>query len=131
MTGDKNDFYRHLISSWDNPNNVVLDGNEEKGLIWNNDFDSYIDDFSEKLKLIDSLTYLPDDILTKVDRASMAVSLEVRTPILDHRIIEFSWNLNKNLMLKGNKGKWILRQVLKTTFQKVIMNDLKWVLVFR
>ena len=113
MTGDKNDFYRHLISSWDNPNNVVLDGNEEKGLIWNNDFDSYIDDFSEKLKLIDSLTYLPDDILTKVDRASMAVSLEVRTPILDHRIIEFSWNLNKNLMLKGNKGKWILRQVLK------------------
>ena len=126
MTGDKNDFYRHLISSWDNPNNVVLDGNEEKGLIWNNDFDSYIDDFSEKL--IDSLTYLPDDILTKVDRASMAVSLEVRTPILDHRIIEFSWNLNKNLMLKL---KMILRQVLKTTFQKVIMNDLKWVLVFR
>ena len=73
---------------------------KEKGMIWENSFESYITEYVERLKLLDTLTYLPDDILTKVDRSSMAVSLEVRVPILDHRIVEFSWTLPKKIQIK-------------------------------
>lgn len=69
--------------------------------------------FTEAMQLTDIFLYLPDDILTKVDRASMAHSLEAREPLLDHRISEFSFALPLSLKLKQNEGKWILRQILK------------------
>lgn len=68
--------------------------------------------FKEAMQLTDSGVYLPDDILTKVDRATMAHSLEAREPLLDHRIVEFSWSLPKPLS-SHPQGKWLLRQILK------------------
>ena len=108
----KENLYRSLISRWDNPENVVLFSKEPSiNLTVKDSFLSNLD-FIDYMMAIDTLTYLPDNNLCKVDRASMFSSLETRVPLLDHKIVEFAWSLPLNLKLHNGITKWPLRQVL-------------------
>ncbi|HMO18899.1 MAG TPA: asparagine synthase (glutamine-hydrolyzing) [Oligoflexia bacterium] len=71
------------------------------------------DNLSELVMYKDSLGYLPDDILVKVDRASMATSIETRAPFLDYRLVEFAWSLPLSMKIRGKRGKWVLREILR------------------
>lgn len=79
-------------------------------------------DVAHKFMFQDMTGYLPNDILTKVDRASMAVSLEARVPLLDHRVVEFAWSLPLSVKLASGQGKWILREVLAKYVPKEAMD---------
>jgi asparagine synthase (glutamine-hydrolysing) len=111
MSGNQN-FYRSSVSHWEHPEAVVLGGQEEKRYPWIGTGNISFESFIENMQFLDTLTYLPDDILTKVDRASMAVGLEARVPLLDHRVVEFAWQLPLQMKIRHGKGKWLLRQVL-------------------
>jgi asparagine synthase (glutamine-hydrolysing) len=104
----EHEFYRHFVSYWQNPAGVVRGGVEPSTPFSRPMTGSMI----EAMMKLDGTTYLPDDILVKVDRASMAVSLETRVPLIDHRVYEFAWGLPLDYKVRGNTGKWLLRQVL-------------------
>ena len=104
--------YRSLVSAWDTPEDIVRHAQEPRGPIFDAEIARALPDPLDRMQYLDTITYLPDDILTKVDRASMAVALEVRVPILDHRIVEFAWRLPSRFKMRHGKGKWLLRQVL-------------------
>jgi asparagine synthase (glutamine-hydrolysing) len=107
------DLYYRLVSHWQNPNEIVLNSREPDTLLT-----SYKPEFPgldsiQKMMTLDCITYLPDDILVKVDRAAMATSLETRTPFLDHRIVEYAHRIPQSSKLKNGQGKWILREILQ------------------
>jgi asparagine synthase (glutamine-hydrolysing) len=106
-------LYRRLISAWENPETVVPGSAETDTVAWDDSVADDVPAFMERMQLLDTLTYLPDDILTKVDRASMAVSLEARVPLLDHRVVEFAWSLPRRMRVRDGEGKWLLRRVLE------------------
>ena len=110
---DRDAFYRRLISHWNEPEMLVTGGQEYTTAAWDEDLSARIPDFIARMQYLDTLSYLPDDILTKVDRASMAVSLEVRVPLLDHRVVEFAWTLPRHMKVRGGEGKRVLRQLLR------------------
>lgn len=105
-------LYRRLVTAWDNPDALVPGGHEPHGLEWDTSLAERGLGVMEQIQVLDALTYLPDDILTKVDRASMAVSLEARVPLIDHRIAEFAFHLPRHLRHRNGQGKWLLRRVL-------------------
>ena len=115
------DLYRRMTSHWKNPTTVVLGTNEPLTALTDPDLQPQFDELSQRMMLFDLVSYLPDDILTKVDRASMGASLEARVPLLDHRVVEFAWRLPLSHKINNGKGKWILRQLLyKYVPQKLI-----------
>lgn len=106
------DFYRALVSIIQEPNVLVPGTPEASTLLSKSECWPRLDDFRETMMALDTLTYLPGDILTKVDRATMAVSLEGRAPFLDHELVEFAWSMPLSVKLKGGRTKWALREVL-------------------
>lgn len=109
---DPDGLYRQMLSHWHQPDALVRGGHEPHGILWDPAAVARVPDFGERMQYYDTLTYLPDDILTKVDRASMAVSLESRVPLLDHRVVEFAWTLPTEYKWRGGETKWALRRVL-------------------
>lgn len=111
------ELYRSLVSEWQDPGSLVL-GENGRPIV---EPASALDDATPtvgadegQLRMMyrDALTYLPDDILCKVDRAAMASSLETRVPFLDHRVAELAWRMPLSMKIRGDEGKWVLRQLL-------------------
>jgi asparagine synthase (glutamine-hydrolysing) len=105
--------YHNLISHWKRPADIVLNGEEPDTVITDSAQWPKLPLLDQHMMYLDSSSYLPDDILVKVDRAAMAVSLETRVPFLDHRVVEFAWRLPISMKIRPQgQSKWILRQVL-------------------
>ena len=106
------ELYRRLVSQHRDPGSLIVGANEST--IWADAEAAAFNrsDFAERMMFHDLVGYLTDDILTKVDRAAMAVSLETRVPLLDHHLVEFAWRLPLAMKIRDGQGKWLLRQVL-------------------
>src|SRR6202040_1043300 len=100
-------------SHWLNPESVVLGAwtRQLMHVVDGQKLDSCIPE--QQAMYLDTITYLPNDILVKLDRATMAVGLEGRAPYLDHRVLEFAWRLPQSMKIRPNQGKWILRKILQ------------------
>ena len=113
LKSGKNEYYSRLVSHWHHPEEIVMDAVEPPCMARKVlDTSGSIQDFIAQMQYMDTVSYLPDDILTKLDRASMAVSLEARVPLLDYRVVEHAWQLAMNMKVRNGQGKWILRNIL-------------------
>ncbi len=111
-SGSAAELYRKLVSHDDTPSAWIKGGFEPPTALTNQHLDLAGLDDIELMMALDGISYLPDDILAKVDRASMAVSLESRVPFLDHHVVEFAWKLPQSIKLRNGVTKWPLRQLL-------------------
>jgi len=118
---DDNALYRRLVTHWE-PGQIAPNIAEAKGVLWDPQVTADFPHLLERMQFLDLVTYLPDDILTKVDRASMAVALEARVPLIDHRVVEFAWRLPRRAKIRGGVSKWLLRQVLERHVPKTIID---------
>lgn len=106
------DYHRWSLSHWPEPETLVLGATEPQTIVTDKSRWPNLEGLIERLTFFDMSMYLPDDILVKIDRASMGVSLESRVPLLDHRVVEFSQRLPVSMKIRDHQSKWILRQVL-------------------
>ena len=111
---DREALYLCLVSLfWFGHNSeVVVGGSSELPSLSKLQPQAQLADFPNQMMYLDTVSFLPDDILVKVDRASMGVSLESRVPLLDHRVVEFAWRIPLSMKIRNGQGKWLLRQVL-------------------
>ncbi len=105
------DLYLGLVTHWE-PGGLVIGGREPATCLRGKSLRLSGVDAVQRMMALDAITYLPDDVLVKVDRAAMGVSLESRVPLLDHRVVEFAWRVPQSMKIRDGVGKWILRQVL-------------------
>ena len=114
--------YRWLVSHCRHPSEVVIGAIEPPTML--TDYNVWLDnsDFEHSMMYLDAMSYLPDDILVKVDRAAMSVSLETRMPFLDHRVVEFAWRLPLSKKMRNGQGKWILRNLLYKYVPEELIN---------
>ncbi|MFA7428876.1 MAG: asparagine synthase (glutamine-hydrolyzing) [Rhodospirillaceae bacterium] len=115
-------MYHRLTSLWQRPTDAVPGGIEPWTLHADPTAWPALDGPIHQMMLLDALTYMPDDILVKVDRAAMGVSLESRIPLLDHRVFEFAWTLPLSLKRRNGQGKWPLRQVLERHVPRALID---------
>jgi asparagine synthase (glutamine-hydrolysing) len=123
--GNLESVFQTLVSQWNDPAEIVIGAKEPPTVIttpadWAKGLQ-----FTEQMMFLDTLTFLPDDMLTKVDRASMAVGLEARVPLLDPRLVEFAWRLPLSMKLRGHQGKWILRELLAKYLPRPLVTRVK------
>jgi asparagine synthase (glutamine-hydrolysing) len=114
--------YFDLISHWKEPARVVRGAQEPATVLADPVQWPQLRDFEHRMMYLDTASYLPDDILVKVDRAAMGVSLETRVPLLDHRVAEFAWTLPLSMKIRDGQGKWLLRQVLYRYLPQELMD---------
>lgn len=106
------EIYHGLVSHWKEPAAIVPGAGEPPTVLTGRERCAQLTDYEHRMMYLDTVSYLPDDILVKVDRAAMAVSLETRVPMLDHRVVEFAWQLPLSMKIHDGQGKHLLRQVL-------------------
>lgn len=109
---DRAEFYNLAVSHWKNSEQLVIGAKKVPTALTDKSQWSNVDSFEEWMMSIDARQYMVDDILVKVDRAAMANSLEVRVPMLDHRVVELAWQLPLDMKVRDKSGKWVLREVL-------------------
>jgi len=110
--GSWEDMYRDLMSHWPNADEVVVGAEERPTAFTNSNHWPSLGGAFPGMMYLDLVTYLPDDILVKVDRASMGVSLESRAPFLDHHVVEFAWHVPISEKVRDGHGKLLLRRLL-------------------
>ncbi len=106
------EMYRWLVSQFREPERIVTGSKEPRTILSNEEEWASVEDFTQQMMFLDTVTYLPDDILTKVDRASMSVSLEARAPLLDYRVVEFAARLPVKMKIGDGYSKRLLRRTL-------------------
>lgn len=125
LAQEPENLYRQMVSIWPNPENILPGATEARGEMWDSVPEVSGFRVEDLMAYLDGVTYLPDDILTKVDRASMAFGLEAREPLLDYRLVEFAWSLPPSMKMRDGTGKWLLRKVLARYVPTVLTDQPK------